>query len=103
MRLFRWIVLPLALLAQAPDTVIRINVNLVQVDAIVTDSKDQPVTDLKKEDFVILQDGKPQTITNFSYVSVANPAVVRSAAARPKGAPPPPPGTIQKDKIRRTV
>ena len=49
-----------------PETVIRINVNLVQVDANVTDCQGKPVTDLKAEDFQILQDGKPQVITNFS-------------------------------------
>src|ERR1017187_1303220 len=53
----------------APNTVIRIDVNLVQVDAVVTDSRDRRVTSLQAADFEILQDGKPQTITNFSYVS----------------------------------
>src|SRR5712691_13476811 len=48
--------------------VVRITTNLVQVDAVVT--KDgKPVTDLKPEDFEIFEDGHPQTITNFSYVS----------------------------------
>ena len=31
--------------------VVRITVNLVQVDAVVTDSKGHPVTDLKADDF----------------------------------------------------
>ena len=53
----------------APDTVIRIDVNLVQVDAVVTDSRGRRVTDLQPAAFEILQDGKPQAITNFSYVS----------------------------------
>jgi VWFA-related protein len=48
--------------------VIRITTNLVQVDAVVT--KDgKPVTDLKAEDFEIFEDGRPQSITNFSYIS----------------------------------
>ena len=68
---------PQALQQQSnPDNVIRITVNLVQVDAVVTDSKDKPVTNLKKEDFVVLQDGKPQVITNFSYVSTRAGAVL---------------------------
>ena len=54
----------------ASQTTIRTNVNLVQVDAIVTDAKDRQVTDLKAGDFEILQDGKPQVITNFSYISI---------------------------------
>src|SRR5215831_3587476 len=76
-----------------PESVIRITVNLVQVDAVVTDSKGKPVTNLKKEDFVILQDGKPQVITNFSYVTSKGGAVQKTSAPAPKGvlAPPPPP------------
>src|SRR5580658_10077793 len=55
--------------AAAPNTVIRIDVNLVQVDAVITDSRGRRVTDLQPAAFEILQDGKPQAITNFSYVS----------------------------------
>ena len=53
----------------APNTVIHIDVNLVQVDAVVTDSRDRRVTNLQAADFELSQDGKPQKITNFSYVS----------------------------------
>ena len=38
------------LLAQGPS-VIRIDVNLVQVDAVVTDSKNHHISNLKAEDF----------------------------------------------------
>ena len=98
-------------LQEASDTVIRINVNLVQVDAVVLDSKDKPVTDLRKEDFVILQDGKPQTITNFTYVNVKE-GIRRTApvkaAALPKGEkaaplPPPPPMAAKGKLTGRTV
>jgi VWFA-related protein len=54
-----------------PGGVIRITVNLVQIDAVVTDSKGRQVTDLKPDDFEILEDRRPQKITNFSYVSMA--------------------------------
>ena len=43
----------------APNTVIRIDVNLVQVDAVVTDSRQRRVTDLQAADFELWQDGKP--------------------------------------------
>jgi len=99
--------------APAPDTVIRINVNLVQTDAVVTDSKGRPVTDLKKDDFVVLQDGKPQVITNFSYVSTTEDSTARVAAAKPaaqpKGIPPvplaplPPSGALKPGQVKRTV
>jgi VWFA-related protein len=100
---------PRAFSPQSPDTVIRITVNLVQVDAVVMDSKNKPVTDLRKEDFVILQDGKPQAITNFSFINTKE-GVMRTAAAKPapvvKGAkvpPPPPPMATMPKQIRRTV
>jgi VWFA-related protein len=94
-------------LQQPPDTVIRINVNLVQVDAVVVDSKEQPVTDLKKEDFVILQDGKPQPITNFSFIDTQAGVARNVSAPKPaspaKGTPPPPPMASRPKQIRRTV
>jgi VWFA-related protein len=89
----------------APDTVIRINVNLVQVDAVVTDSAGKAMTDLKPEDFEILQDGKRQQITNFSYISTHEPASAASkpAPAAKRGEPPVPPARIKPQDIRRTV
>jgi VWFA-related protein len=92
----------------ASPAVIRINVNLVQVDAVVTDNKGKPVTDLKAEDFEILQDGKPQTITNFAFIDVKDSSV-RGAPARGAGqrrggpAVPPPPFAPRPQQIRRTV
>src|SRR5947209_1624097 len=93
---------------QAPETVIRINVNLVQTDAIVTDSKGKLVTDLKKEDFVILQDGKPQPITNFAFINTKEGAVRiaptgRETKGMPAAPPPPPPGTLKAGQVRRTI
>ena len=89
----------------APETVIRINVNLVQVDAVVTDSSGKPVTDLKPEVFEVLQDGKRQQITNFSYISTHDPAAAKPkpAATAKKSAPPVPPARIKPQDIRRTI
>ena len=86
--------------------VVRITTNLVQVDVVVT--KDgRPVTDLKPEDFEIFEDGKPQAITNFSYVSnvraVAPAKVVSAAKSKDKSAPPVPPAKINIGDQRRTV
>lgn len=91
----------------AANTVIRIDVNLVQVDAVVTDSRGRRVPDLKPASFEILQDGKPQTITNFSYVStkpLAEGAAHRAALAKPvKGEAPPPPPVLRPTEVRRTL
>lgn len=40
--------------------------NLVNVDVLVTDKEGDPITGLKKQNFKVLDDGVPQTITNFS-------------------------------------
>src|SRR5258707_2574674 len=64
--------------------IVRITTNLVQVDAVVT--KDgKPVADLKPEDFEIAEDGHPQTITNFSYVSNSSAATPVTKAAKTSG------------------
>jgi hypothetical protein len=65
------------------DTAIRIDVKLVQVDAVATDSRGKHVGNLKAGDFVILQDGKPQAITNFSYIAAPSvpPAMSRGPAS----------------------
>ena len=96
--------------AQSDEAVIRITVNLVQVDAVVTDSKDKPVTDLKAEDFEIRQDGKVQKITNFSYITTRTagggtaPGIAPARRPSPvKGVPPPPPAVLKPADIRRTV
>src|SRR5258708_4103504 len=76
--------------------VVRINTNLVQVDVVVTKDGKQ-VTDLKPEDFEIFEDGKPQKITNFSYISNV-PAGPSNMAPRPlprdKNGPPVVPAAV---------
>lgn len=86
--------------------VVKITTNLVQVDAVVTKDGKQ-VTDLRAEDFELSEDGKPQTITNFSYVSNVHTNAVATAPAKPapkdKTAPPTPPVVAQRNEVRRTV
>jgi VWFA-related protein len=40
--------------------------NLVNIDAVVTDQDGDILTDLKRENFRVLDDGQPQQITNFA-------------------------------------
>jgi VWFA-related protein len=89
-----------------PQGVIRITVNLVQVDAVVTDSKGHQVTSLRPEDFEILEDGRPQTITNFSYISVATPLGRETHGkppALPAGVPSVSPVRLRPEQVRRTI
>src|SRR5713226_1445853 len=81
-----WMLLCTALAAQQPIPVpstiptLRITVTLVQVDAVVTDSKGHHVMDLGPEDFEILQDGEPRPLTFFSRVPGAPPQPVKPIA-----------------------
>ncbi|MEW6731836.1 MAG: VWA domain-containing protein [Acidobacteriota bacterium] len=59
------------------EPVVRINTNLVQVDAVVVDEKGNYVNDLQADDFEIIENEQPQKITNFSFISV-RPAAVPS-------------------------
>jgi VWFA-related protein len=62
------VVLLLLMAQQAP--VFRAGVDYVRVDVVVTDKNDVPVTDLTKADFELTDRGRPQTITDFEFVSV---------------------------------
>ncbi len=42
----------------------------VEIDASVTDASGNVVTDLTRDDFEILEDGRPQTITSFALVNI---------------------------------
>jgi VWFA-related protein len=48
----------------------KVQVDYVEVDALVTDRTGAVVADLKKEDFQVLEDGRPQTITAFALVNI---------------------------------
>ena len=91
------------------EGVIRINVNLVQVDAIVTDGKGKPVLNLTADDFELLQDVKPEAITTFAFINVkdskVNAAPLPSAPQTKNGPLPPslPPMALRPDQIRRTI
>src|ERR1041385_3620003 len=45
--------------------VVKVTSNLVSLDVIVKDKKGRPVTDLKAEDFTVIENGVPQKITFF--------------------------------------
>src|SRR5215204_1624993 len=90
------------------DEVVRISTNLVQVDAVVTDGGGRQVADLEARDFEILEDGRPQQITNFAYVSLGGAEPTAPAAPAPAGRRgrdfiPPPPARLRPERVRRTI
>ena len=51
----------------APATVLKVRTRLVIVDVVALDHKGAPVGDLKAEDFIVQEEGKPQKISIFSF------------------------------------
>lgn len=52
------------------DEVVRVNSNLVQVDAVVVDDRGRQVADLQASDFEIVEDGAPRRPEYTQYVAV---------------------------------
>lgn len=96
---------------ERPGLVFSVTSTLVQLDAVVTDSKGRHVTDLAPADFEVFEDGKVQPITHFSYVQVAAPPQVTSdAKSKSRPSPrqdsklsPPPAARLRPEEVRRTV
>ena len=75
----------------------RVDVSIANIDVVVTDRRGEPVRGLTQDDFLVFEDGKPQTITNFSaYASARDealgdePGEQSKAAVRPATAQPRP-------------
>jgi VWFA-related protein len=55
---------------EPPPVTFRVEVNYVEVDAVVTDAQGNVVSNLGQDDFEVLEDGKPQKVVTFSQVSI---------------------------------
>ncbi len=69
-----------------PATVLKATTRLVVVDVVAT-SHDKPVTDFKREDFTLLEDGKKQEIKVFTFqqpIPSATASVVPAAVKLPE-------------------
>ena len=62
-----------------------VNVDVVNVDVFVTDRSGKPITGLTKEDFEILEDGRPVSITHFYAEHEEEGAVQRPTLPAPPG------------------
>jgi len=67
---------------ELPALTMRVITRLVLVDVVVSDKEGRAITGLTRDDFVVLENGRPQTLTSFS---------LESPATRRLGAPEPPP------------
>ncbi len=93
------------------DVVFSVTSTLVQIDAVVLDDKGRQVTNLGPGDFDVLIDGRPQKITNFSYVRVTPEAAPQPAQEKaqgkrlpgPEAMRLPPQPVVRREQVRRTI
>lgn len=90
--------------SSTPNTedVVKISTNLIQVDVSVTDSKGNPITDLRRDEIDIFENGKKQNITGFSFISSVRDRseVSRSGETSSANIPAAP---IKAEQVRRTI
>lgn len=95
--------------AAPSDDVVRIITNLVQLDVVVTDKDGKQVTDLRPEDFEIIEDNDKQQITNFSHVALGPPVTISQPTSQPttdvtsKGRTPVAPAPLRPEQVQRTI
>lgn len=84
------------------DDVVKISTNLIQIDVSVTDKKGNIVTDLRRNEIEIFENGRKQDLSNFSFISNvrSQPAAVEKGD-RTVVAPPPP--SPRPEQVRRTI
>ncbi len=75
---------PQAPRTEPPPVTFRVEVDYVEVDALVADAQGNLVSDLRAEEFEVLEDGRPQKVTAFSLVNIPIERAVRPLfATRP--------------------
>jgi VWFA-related protein len=68
-----------------PPLTERVDVKVINVDVVVTDSSGRPVANLAKDDFEVFEDGLPQKITNFYVIEKAGIKDARAPAVASDG------------------
>ncbi len=88
----------------APKPTFGAHVEVVEVDAVVTDKQGRHVTDLTAEDFEIHEHGRPQALTHFQYIVLdsseekAHPAPLAAQAPAPQVLRP-----LRREDMRRSM
>jgi VWFA-related protein len=68
---------------QNPAPVLRASSDLVRIDVEVTDKSGKPIKGLRADQFVVTDDGKPQTISTFTYADIENIETAGSDDVKP--------------------
>jgi VWFA-related protein len=80
--------------------IVRTDINLVLIDAVVTDKAGKQVIDLKPEDFEVSEDGKKRQVTHLSYIAAGTPSSTQAEEAKTEAVKTAP---LTRDQVRRTV
>lgn len=90
--------------AAPPDQerIVRITVQTVQTDVLVTDRQGRLVPDLGIADFEVFEDGHARTITHCLFIP-PTPEKVAPAPGGTAGKPPAMPRELREDQVRRVV
>lgn len=84
--------------------VVKISTNLVQIDAVVTDRKGNQVTNLRADEVEMLEDGKPQKISDFSYIKVVSRETGAGKPSETSGTTAPGPRRqLRREEVQRTI
>lgn len=103
-------ILTATLSAQQPNTrptpeedgrVVKITTNLIQFDVNVVDKKGNVITDLRRDEIEIYQNGVKQELIGFSFVSNPQPKAEKRTSARTDI--PEPPLELRPEQVRRTI
>src|SRR3981081_6064 len=73
---------------EQPQYRVRVTSELVLVNVVVRDKKGNLITDLKKDDFTLLEDGKRQAISTFDFENVDELKTAGAAETTVSGAAP---------------
>lgn len=87
---------------RAQDQRFRSGIDLVTVDVVVLDRNGEPVVGLTRNDFTVLEDGRPQQIREFQSVELPPPSPASSLDLRPSSLATTPPSPISTNSAAAT-
>src|SRR5688572_25225593 len=94
----------------APDDddrrVVKVSTSIIQIDVTVTDNRGRTITDLRRDEVEIYENGVKQDINGFSFVANLQPAKEKEKKVDkkdPKANIPEPPLVLRPHQVRRTI
>jgi len=86
-----------------PDDVVRISTSLVQFDVTILDQNGRPITDIRPDEIEVYSNGKKQTLSSFSFISLPTQPGATPTKAADKTAIALPPAQLSTSAVRRTI